>query len=677
MRTTCYLMIFVSLLFGSLEGFSKEIIKRDILVLWSSTETRGKDYSYSTVHRNFESLWNYYGYRLNYFEANFDRERILSEINSNKYAAVITFYFDNPIKDVRQYINSLRIVKEKNIPLIVLGEWGFLNNVSKFKDEVSSFFKTLGIEYLFNSADNPLLFKIEKISKTAEFERKLENEIIEVKFFKVINKSNKSHLAIKVEGTSDQIDLIIEGDKFFFAQRGYEFFINPLSNQIQWRVDPFHIIEKIVGVPSIIPDVTTVCGRRAAFIHIDGDGFINQSHIDRNKLSGNIILEKIISQYKLPTTVSFVTAELDEKILGSKKAIKSAQDIARNPFVEIATHTFSHPLSWDMVPSQDEIESYVSDKEISRHKGPIVAYKIQGYTMDYLREIKGSSDFINDNITSKNKPVKLIQWSGNCKPPEIALKIAENEGLLNINGGDSRLDSTYPSVSGLSALYRKIGSQLQVYSAAANENIYTNLWRGPFGGFNKVIENFKNTDKQRRLKPINIYYHFYSGERESSLNSLIDIYKWVIEQKITPIFTSDYIGTVNDFIKTEIYKESEKKFRITSGGKLKTLRIDSSDTYPDYHKSKNIIGHNFINGQLYLSLGADKETILILTNEKPKNTYVSSCNSMIDQINFTEKEIEIMSGNAYVPYEIELSNGKILNGPRGRLDSKRITIDSL
>jgi hypothetical protein len=38
------------------------------------------------------------------------------------------------------------------------------------------------------------------------------------------------------------------------------------------------------------------------------------------------------------------------------------------------------------------------------------------------------------------------------------------------------------------------GGHLQIYAPVTNENIYTNLWHGPFYGFERVIETFEMTD---------------------------------------------------------------------------------------------------------------------------------------------------------------------------------------
>ncbi|GAB4013001.1 MAG: hypothetical protein Fur0010_09410 [Bdellovibrio sp.] len=647
--------------------FGKDI-NRDVLVLWSSTETQGKDYSYTTVHRNFESIWNYYGYKLHFVEVNYELENDKGYKNPSSYSAVLTFFYDNPIKDYLKYLRFLNRVKDQKVPLIILGEWGFLSKPTITKDkQVVNWFDRLNLNVSYNYYDNPLLFKIKNKTEIVEFERKLENEILNLKYVSSKSTLNKSHLSISVYGEEKDADVVLESENFFYAQRGFEIFVNPMNDTTQWRVNPFYIIEKIVGVIPVVPDVTTHCGRRISFFHIDGDGFINQSEVDRSKISGEIIINNIINKYKFPVTASLVVAEVDEKFFGNKIATQVAKELFRIPFVEPATHTFSHPLSWEMNPDENEKLAYLDDKIFKIHKGPIVAYKINGYVMDYFKEVNESASYIEKELLTDRKQVQVLQWTGSCKPPLMAVEIAEKAGLLHINGGDSRFDKTFPSVAGLSALYRKVGQYTQVYSAAANENIYTNLWRGPFNGFVNVIESFKNTETPRRMKPINVYYHFYSGEKESSLDSLRKIYDWVETQETNSIYTSQYINLVRDFENAKIERISENHFIVNTYGIIRTLRLPFSGKYPDYTKSKNVIGHRVLNDSLYISLGSSKRSEIYLSFNLPSNLYIESCNGTIENIEINKDQVTIRNAYSHVPFEVQLSNGK-----KVKLNKKRV-----
>src|SRR4029453_5395461 len=97
------------------------------------------------------------------------------------------------------------------------------------------------------------------------------------------------------------------------------------------------------------------------------------------------------------------------------------------------------------------------------------------------------------------------------------LSILARLGVPNINGGDTMLDREWPSYTRVAPLMRPVGSHWQNYTSASNENVYTNLWKGPFYGFRNVLETFRRTEHPRRVTPVNVYYHYYSAERVAGL----------------------------------------------------------------------------------------------------------------------------------------------------------------
>ncbi|MGY8875065.1 MAG: endo alpha-1,4 polygalactosaminidase, partial [Pseudoalteromonas sp.] len=104
-------------------------------------------------------------------------------------------------------------------------------------------------------------------------------------------------------------------------------------------------------------------------------------------------------------------------------------------------------------------------------------------------------------------------WSGDATPGPKALELARDAGVLNVNGGNTDVNADNPSLSHISPIGRPERDLLyQIYAPILNENVYTNLWHGPYYGFRRLTETFEITEKPYRLKPYTIYYHFYSGE---------------------------------------------------------------------------------------------------------------------------------------------------------------------
>ncbi len=93
-------------------------------------------------------------------------------------------------------------------------------------------------------------------------------------------------------------------------------------------------------------------------------------------------------------------------------------------------------------------------------------------------------------------------------------------GVLNMNGGDTLITRADPSLTRVAPLGIPRGRHYQVYAPNQNENVYTELWRGPYYGYERVIETFELTELPRRLKPVNIYYHAYSATKTASLAAL-------------------------------------------------------------------------------------------------------------------------------------------------------------
>lgn len=150
--------------------------------------------------------------------------------------------------------------------------------------------------------------------------------------------------------------------------------------------------------------------------------------------------------------------------------------------------------------------------------------KIAGYDkIDFRREIFGSRDYINQNLTTPQKPVKMVFWPGDALPSSDTIKLAYDAGLKNVNGAETIMTKANPSLTGLNPLLRPTPGGLQYYAPIINENLYTNLWKGPYYGFRELIETFELTDSPRRLRGLHLYYHFYSSTKQASIKAMHEI----------------------------------------------------------------------------------------------------------------------------------------------------------
>jgi len=275
-------------------------------------------------------------------------------------------------------------------------------------------------------------------------------------------------------------------------------------------------------------------------------------------------------------------------------------------------------------------------------------------------EIVDSIDYINKHLCSKGKNVKVLLWSGDCMPPEEAIKLTYKLGVYNVNGGDTDINATFPFLCRVSPMGINKGSYFQVYAPIQNENVYTNEWKVK-DGYLKVIETFKLTETPRRLKPISIYYHFYSGQTKASLKALKAVYKWALSQETIPLYLSEYAQKVLEFRGAALAERNDGKgdFVFCSAGELNTLRIPLNWGYPDLFSSKGVVGYRVINDSLYVFLDGSRCRELIFTDRDKNPLAIVSSNGRVKNFKVSDDKIYI-EVNAHVPAELTLKvNSKV------------------
>ena len=135
-----------------------------------------------------------------------------------------------------------------------------------------------------------------------------------------------------------------------------------------------------------------------------------------------------------------------------------------------------------------------------------------------------------------------------------------------------------------------------------NEYVYTHDWRGPFyGGFKSVIETFEMTEEPRRVKPVNIYYHFYSAANLGALRALEKVHQWAMTQPLHATTAAKMAAATRDSHATAIYHNAGgRDWTVINEGRLQTLRIPSSLGLPDMVGSEGLIGYKEDGGQTYI-----------------------------------------------------------------------------
>ncbi len=298
-----------------------------------------------------------------------------------------------------------------------------------------------------------------------------------------------------------------------------------------------------------------------------------------------------------------------------------AREIFALPWVEAGSHTFSHPFYWQ-------------NTDVAKQGYTAQYLPIPGYRFQLESEIAGSAAFINQTLLPPGKKTRLLQWSGDCAPGGDALAATYRAGLGNINGGDTVITESNRSLTAVAPLGVAKNGWFQVFAPNQNENVYTNLWTGPFYGYRRVIETYRLTDAPRRLKPINLYYHTYSVTKEASRRALEDVYGWVLARKPHAIFTSDYVNKVLDFTRT-VGARSGSGWLIRNNGDLRQLRLPVSAGYPELEASRGVIGFSDHHDQRYIHLAPGGEAFLQLTEHRPGRSWLATATAGIDRFDWT------------------------------------------
>ncbi|MFC6923005.1 endo alpha-1,4 polygalactosaminidase [Microbulbifer taiwanensis] len=407
------------------------------------------------------------------------------------------------------------------------------------------------------------------------------------------------------------------------------------GNMSYWVVNPELFLRESLALEDIpAPDFTTENGLQIATVHIDGDGLVSRSNLPGKPLAGQVILDQFIRGYDLPTTVSVIEGEVSPAGVypqQSPQAIAIARAAFREPNVELASHSFSHPYFWEV------LDNPTVDKDL----GYGTHLPVPGYETPQLeREVLGSVSYINGELAPPEKRVRVFLWSGDALPSAKTVRMTREAGLFNVNGADNRVLRSSFSLSRVWPVGRPLDGEYQIYAPVMNENVYTNLWQGPYYGYRNVIDTFRALSAPRRLKPLGIYYHFYSGSEKAAVRALHQVYRYVQGQPINPMYLSDYAKRARGFYSLALGRDTVGNWHIANTGALRTLRIDDRSLYPDMDASRGIAGYLDTDAGRYLHLSAAR-ALLTTTGSQPAQPHLVQFGGRIHSWEAGDNAIEL------------------------------------
>ncbi|MGH8289755.1 MAG: endo alpha-1,4 polygalactosaminidase [Steroidobacteraceae bacterium] len=446
------------------------------------------------------------------------------------------------------------------------------------------------------------------------------------------------------------------------------------EGQAAWILDPFRFFRAALHLPQVpVYDYTTTSGRRLLFALIDGDGFASGSWIGgfRGQPAAEVILQQVLERFRLPVTASVIASEFIVPGLNPPAEVAELRPLARRifslPWVQIGTHTYSHPFDWPALERDPGLSAGLHiETQPGAAAGHVVRYRpapglkygynlpVPGYRFSPEMEVSGSADIINRVLAPPGKRVRVIQWSGDTAPGAKVLGIAYQDGLENINGINSTITQAHPSLTNVVPLGLWQGSYFQVYSPIADEDEYTHLWQPPYCGFSQVIQTMQMTDRPRRLAAMEIYYHYYSGSRPCALNELLQVYRWAERQSAVPVFASTYSRIAVAFESAGLARAGDG-FLARGYDLDRELRIPAALGYPDLERSRNVAGYDDFDGRRYIHLGPGGEAQLYLQAAPSRQPYLKSANGLIEALT-RKPETLALTLEAEVPLAFTLGN---------------------
>jgi hypothetical protein len=576
-----------------------EAVPRRVLVLIDGAE---EPYlPFAIAHRMLAVPLEYLGFAVDYLDV---RAGLPDAPLTDRYAGLVTWFTDDDMPAADRYERWLARQIDGGLRVAILGHFGF--------NPSPGLQRRLGLQLVTDGVHGPL--RIAAADAMVGFEAAPAARARDLP--PCAAPALVRHLEI-ADAQARTLSPVAEGEWGGMALDPY-LIASGFEGRQRWIIDPFQFLASALALPDIpIPDVTTENGRRLLEIHIDGDGFVSTAELPHRPLAGEVIRREFLARYHLPTTVSIIEGEIGAAGLYPERSGELepvARAIFALPEVEVASHTFSHPFDWLRAQGVDQARPGEPEEpdavEGDRLDIPHYAYSVE-------REVDGSVRYIDGRLTPAGKATRVMLWSGNALPPEEAIARADALKLANLNGDNAEEPGPALTLAGVPSFVRPVGDRLQIYAPAQNENVYTNLWHGPYYGFRRVLDYFRFTDSPRRLKPIGIYYHFYSGTKAASVSALHEVYGWALGQEIFPMWVSEYVDKVRGFQQAALARRLDGGWLLRDWGALRTARLPPALGWPDLEGSPDLAGLRELPQGRYLALGAPAAPDAIRTLAPP------------------------------------------------------------
>ena len=623
-------------------------VSRRVLALYDSDETveeeddhgnvtrRPIDPQVALAHRLAELPLNHLGLVLDYHDVN--RGEFPDAAEMRRYRGVLVWFNDQRMRAPASYLAWLELQLSAGRRVVVMesiGAYRDLEGTETSTELVNRVIEALGAKDLGGfTDDSSFLAAVHVDPEMIGFERKLPATLDYYQQYRVTEDA-KVYLRIERTDRDDSSsDLVWTNPRGGFVAPSYAYSEDRLGDRyvLRWIIDPFLFFERafaVEGWPR--PDFTTLNGQRIFYSQIDGDGLDMITELDYKSKCGKVVHDEILVKYDLPVTASVVVGLTAPRPIGrgSQVDVEVARAIFALDNVEVGSHGLAHPMDWR-----------------AGEKSDLSVTGLPDYVLSGESEIAQSVAYINEELAPPGKPCRIMLWTGWCNPSEEQLAVAYRLGLRNLNGGDPRMDSHYPSYAHLVPPVHQVGGLYQYLTSAANDYILTDEWTPPYYRFQNVIQTFERTGAPRRVLPVDVYYHFYIARNPSALTGLRNVLDWAVARPLAPMFTSEYVDVVRDFQWVRLAKRGEATWVARKGPALRTLRFDTADVHVDLDRSAGVIGYlqDRALGVTYVHLDGSAEVRVVTAPAAPARPYVRAASHRVDALRVSGGVITFITG---------------------------------
>jgi uncharacterized protein (TIGR01370 family) len=605
-----------------------EVMPRKVLMLWDSNGNEFSLYEHR-IHAFATMPLNYMGYTAEYVDIN---KPLPAEPLVGRYAGIVTWFGNEAAGRNPRLLDWLARQRREGMRIAMFGSFPFALESGIARDFGIVVSNSKGpVRTLTLAAKDPLIG-----FETQPFP--------EPRFFTPLSAQGGATLLRWRSDAGDTMDAAAMMPWGGYVLSPYEMLSLPRDQGNRWIVQPFEFLRRALALPPMpVPDVTTENARRLMMVHIDGDGFVNRAERFGTPFAGEVLLTDVLEKYRIPTTVSIIQGEIAPNGLYpqlSPQLEAVARKIFALPYVEIASHTFSHPFRWSAAASGADAGAY--------------HLNIPGYdVIDLDREIRGSIDYINSRLAPPGKRTRMLFWSGDTNPGAEAVAKAYEAGVLNLNGGGAIITRRNRSFSAVWPIGMQKGRYFQIHAPDHNENVYTGNWTGPFYGFERVIETFELTDTPYRLKPIDIYYHAYSASKTASLAALDRVYTWALRQPVMNVYASEYALKVLDFNRTVVARSTDG-WIVRNSGALRELRMPAALGVPNLASSSGLAGFASRANDIYVHMTGGSALVRV-ASQPAAQPYLVDANGRVENWQQDGRSLQF-SLRAHVPLRFSLAN---------------------